>query len=342
MDLFLSGNDDSSELDKLAEMSLDTVGKNIAPRSVGHPENVPDSWLQSNRGQLLSLLEATWDEVGWTIGTIQNLSEVPKALRAWEPHRDNYLVQLLLRPTAARIPIKASRSKNREWNKLGESIRTASDERFRCQESVRKANEALAMASELERDRISKILAERNQALSRAETTLASTTRKRKELKETLDDGFAHFARAEVLDFCTSKRYTLKPFSTANAFAGLPYIGWRQSMKRCSVWKLKDLGTGHYMVVETISQIVNSCNRRSKLVDCAEQLLRDRLTKKSSVIVDLGNNWYFLNESIKSALLEKGISSKELPFRIAQIYYRMKLHPSPADLLFAEEMRIVL
>ena len=94
------------------------------------------------------------------------------------------------------------------------------------------------------------------------------------------------------------------------------------------------------MVVETISLIVKSCKRRSKLIDSTERLLRDKLSKKSSVTVDLGNNWYFLNESIKSALLEKGISSKGiaiqnrpdlLPDEIASFTSRPPLRRRNAD-----------
>jgi len=41
------------------------------------------------------------------------------------------------------------------------------------------------------------------------------------------------FARHELFRFLKSKRYEITPESLANATAGLPYMGWRQSMRRC-------------------------------------------------------------------------------------------------------------
>lgn len=267
-----------------------------------------------------------------------------------EPERDTFLIELLLRPTASRVPIQELRRMNRNWIDFGESIRIAHEESFRCQKLVERAKGALAVSpdeeapaliSDDDRDRISGILAELDENLARANERCASKVSERKALEEQLKDGFAFFARAELANFCTEKRYMRNPFNAANALAGLPYIGWRQSIDRCSVWKLEDLGSGRYMVVETISRIVNSC-RRPKLIDCTEQWLRDRLPKKSRIIVELGENWYFLNQAIKSALRDDKITTKELPYRIAQIYFRMRMHPSPVDIILAEEMRIVL
>ena len=341
----LSGNDDTETGNCTAEFlegTLDTMSSGRSARRIGRPEYIKDSTLRGNRNRLLSVFEASWDHAGWAFNKIRKPAHVREALGVLEPERETFLVELLLRPTASRMSMKELRKTNRDWIDLGESIRIASDELFRRQKLVERAKEALAITSNTDRDRISAILAECDAALARAHETYASKISERKALEDKVKDGFAYFARTEVADFCSKKRYIRNPFNTANALAGLPYIGWRQSMKRCLDWKLDDLGSGRQSVIETMASIVKSCGSRTKLIDRTEQRLRDRLTGNSRVISDLAENWYYLRESLKRTSREKGISTKELPYRIAQIYYRMKMNPSPADIVLAEEMRIVL
>jgi hypothetical protein len=353
MDTHLRGNEYSDIGNCTADFvegPLDTISSERQKRPIGHPEYIEDIKLRSNRDHLLSLLEANWDQVGWAFQKINKPTHVREALRILEPERDTFLIALLLRPTASKVPIQELRKMNDDWIDLGESIRIAREELFRYQKLVERAKGALAppldkeipaMISDDHRDRISEILVELDGNLAKANELCTSKISERETLEEKLKDGFAYFARAELANFCAEKRYMRNPFNAANALAGLPYIGWRQSMKRCLDWKLEDLGSGRYMVVETISRIVNSCKRRSRLIDYTEQWLRDRLPKKSRIIVDLGENWYFLNQAIKSALRDDKITTQELPYRIAQMYFRMRMHPSPVDIILAEEMRIV-
>ena len=44
----------------------------------------------------------------------------------------------------------------------------------------------------------------------------------------------ACYAEIEVFKLIQSRNYRLTPQTFANAMAGLPYIGWRQSLKRCA------------------------------------------------------------------------------------------------------------
>ena len=134
--------------------------------------------------------------------------------------------------------------------------------------------------------------------------------------------------------------YRPVPFSVANALAGLPYIGWRQSMKRCAEWRLQDLGSGQYLVVETISSLVSSCERRSKVIDIAEGWLRERLPKKSRATLELAEDWYYLKAALRIVSTDKEISRKHLPYRIGQVFQQMRTHPTAADLLLAEESQI--
>ena len=59
--------------------------------------------------------------------------------------------------------------------------------------------------------------------------TLSDVVRR---LEARLRDLEAPFARQELFRFLKSKRYEVTPLALANAAAGLPYMGWRHSMRK--------------------------------------------------------------------------------------------------------------
>jgi hypothetical protein len=320
---------------------LDTVGPAPPERVAGRRRCIEDGALRGSRDRLLSLFNATWADVGLSLQLIKKSTDVREALSVWEADRDNRIVRLLLSSNVIRVPVKNLRTMSRKLIELSESVRTVTDERFRIQQSVELADQALAMTSDVDRDRIDRIRNDLVKTLSAANARLDEKTREHKETQEALENRCAHFAQSELTDFCLSQRYKGTPLSVANALAGLPYIGWRRSMSRCSKWSVEDFGGGPYKATETISRIVQSCQVRSELIASAEQWLRAKSPTKSRAITELRESWYYLKEALKSVLQEPKISRRALPFRIVQVYYRMKQHPSPADLLLAEHSRIV-
>ena len=63
---------------------LDNAGQPNSERHVGRPESLRDMELRASRENLLSLLEGTWAEVGWSLQRIKNRPDVRPALRKWE------------------------------------------------------------------------------------------------------------------------------------------------------------------------------------------------------------------------------------------------------------------
>jgi hypothetical protein len=159
-------------------------------------------------------------------------------------------------------------------------------------------------------------------------------------LENLVKDGEAYFARAELVHFCRSKRYRLAPLNIANALAGLPLIGWRQSAKRCKKWKSVGEKGVSFQVFEIIRRIVASNTRRLEFVRDAELWLRDRRSSESAGMADLHKNWYYLRRSIQTEL-DKGTSRRNLPSAISIEYWKRKSTPSAVDLAFAEDEIIV-
>jgi hypothetical protein len=124
--------------------------------------------------------------------------------------------------------------------------------------------------------------------------------------------------------------------------AGLPYIGWRQSVKRCQPHPAPGADGQSMQIFKTIHRIVRSCVRRSDLVGHAERWLKSQKGKHKSLGTSvLREKWYYLRWSIKTVLeAEPRIVSRDLPFAITREYWKRSMKASNVDRLFEEEERI--
>jgi hypothetical protein len=162
----------------------------------------------------------------------------------------------------------------------------------------------------------------------------------RADLKQALDGAYTHFARREVLRFCNSHRYRLNPLSVANAMAGLPFIGWRQSAKRCRKWMSGTDEGLSYRIFKVIRTIVNSCEMLPELSEYSKSWLLTQRSR-SIPILELRKKQYFLRRSISAALkLEPSRTREELPYKITAEYLRSSQNPTAVDLVFAKREQI--
>jgi hypothetical protein len=323
--------------DKMGESS------EITARSrAGRKQGIDDGYLQGTRDHLVWLLEGTWGEVGWTVQKIKTPADVRRALVSWEQHHHRYVVEALLRPSDHPATSKTLNAIRRRLARLNRSIRDAYEFQQQRRESLDRAESALAQ--QVSQDNQERIAAEREkrlQAFRSAEAEYLAVNSRRDKLEQQLKDGEAHFARTEFVRFCKSRRYTLNPLNTANALAGLPFIGWRQSAKRCRKWKSANANGFAYQMFNIIRRIVNSCPPRSELVGHAEQWLRSKRSPDPHAISQLRQNWYYLRGAIESVLKSKP-HPRALPYLLSAEYSRKTTVRTAVDLLFEEEERIVV
>jgi hypothetical protein len=228
-----------------------------------------------------------------------------------------------------------------QLRRLNESIRAAYDLQEQYRQSLERAEHALAgQWSEGEKAIIQEKRDERKSEFDRAGAECLSLNNRQKDLQETLRDSEAYFARAEVARFCKSRRYRLNPLRVANALAGLPFIGWRQSAKRCGPRHCPNANGYTYQIFKIFRRIVDSCRRREALVEYTEQWLRSRPESEFHAIAELRKNWYYLRRAVQEVLKTKQFS-RGLPYSILREYLKRKSQPSAADLLFEEEERIM-
>jgi hypothetical protein len=337
----------------MSDLITNNVAENILALSEGKREKtaqrgrrtvIEDGRLWGTRDGLLHFLETTWADVGDKLPRIKKPNDVYDALRVWEKDsRCNllYVARALLHRSECVVSIKSLNEKRRRAGVLNVSARNSYDALESCCRSFEVAMRAYASASsEIEHATIDEKLRVRARALAHAGSQYLAITEQQREMEQHIKDCEACFARAELVRFCRSRRYRLTPLNVANALAGVPEIGWRQSAKRCKGQPSPALNGGAIQIFNTIRKIVQSCPRKSELAKYAESWLRARKTK-SYGISELQASWYYLHLAIDSAL-QLGTRSRDLPFVIARHYWSRKFHPSNPDVLFAEEERIVV
>jgi hypothetical protein len=335
-----------SIFNKVADKISGNNAERGSKKPLGRPIAIDDGRLLNARDHLVFLFENSWADVGGRLRWIKKPADLLETLQVWEKdnrHNLHYLPQTLLRTSSTPATPRWLTVTRGQLRELNQAVRSADDAREKCRQSLETAQRALsAQLSEGERAVVEDQISRRSQRLAEAEVERVALSNRQQEVQELLLDGEACFARTEFVRFCKSNRYRLTPLNIANALAGLPYIGWRQSAKRCKKHAAPGVDGRSMQVFKTIQRILRSCTRRSDLVGQAERWLRAQKGTKSLGVSDLREKWYYLRWSIKTVLeASPRVPTRELPFAIAREYGRRIGRPSNVDLLFEEEERIV-
>ncbi len=312
----------------------------------GRKQAIEDELLWSNRDHLVGFLENTWPDIGGRLARVKTPSELLDVLQVWKQHNghyQHYITQTLLQESCSPASANVLNERRRRLSELNVACSEARENLSKCREALEVATRALSPnLSNDDRAVVEEHIAKRTKKLTEAEEELHAANRRRSHLEQQLRDGESYFARAEFVDFCRSRRYRLTPLNLANALAGVPAIGWRQSIKRSQGEEPHGANGGTIQIFETIRRIVRSGTRRSLLVPHAEQWLRARGNTKNYGTSELQKTWHYLKWAIKTVLESSPrVPTRELPFAIAREYDKRKFHPSDVDRLFAEEECIV-
>jgi hypothetical protein len=321
------------------------LAQNNAKPGRGRSIAIDDGSLWNARDCLVFLLETTWEDIGGRLPRIKTPADVRNVLQVWEKdnrRNQHYVTQTLLRPSTVPATAKSLRAMRRRLGNLNEAADRLWKQREACRKSLEIAKQAFSTdLPESDQAKVQDQITRRTAKFETADAEYNKATTERAEAEEHLRDGEAFFARTEFAHFCNSKRYRLTPLHIANALAGLPYIGWRRSAKRCRKQVCPGVNGGAMQVFNTIRRIVRSCKQRSELIEHAERWLRAQRSPNNFGTSELRANWYYLRWSIKTTLEASPlVFSRDLPYAIAREYNRRRYHPSNTDLLFAEEESI--
>jgi len=313
----------------------------------GPKEHVRIEDLISSRNRLVSLLEATWCDSIWNLENLRGTgtrADVRRAVQIWDQdyYREEFVVKMLLRPSSEDPPRTTKlKAMNNQLIQLRHAIRDSSDTRQQHLNLLNRTKSAFAAELRKEqRDLLSEKTAKLEKYIVDEENTCASMANTPAELQEVLFDGYASFAQEQLLDFLEKHRYRLTPERIANALAGLPFIGWRQSAKKFVKRRCENANGLNYRVHRFIGQIVASRPWQTDLIEHARKMTYRKRQSDSQVASDLQRNWPSLEAAIETVLNTDHERTARV-YRIASEYFRRVSQPTNIDPIIAEIKRIV-
>jgi len=260
-----SGNR-SSDIQQSGEFSLVPLPTWLpGPSEPAKPKRgrptVGDTFLLSGLNNWLSFFEECWPEIGFNLlefrkrkgGTIEDLRKVFEPIQGGN-RRD--LAHVFLRGSPQEVDSKALRADRIRASKLPHQIQEMRNLRFGLVQSCTEAERALAQASGHDRQIIQAQANERTERLRDLDEKLARAETESKQLTQWVKNEETYWYCSQLLDFLRKARYAIEPLPLANAMAGMPEIGWRESYDRTSkMTRSSDYVQFPYRALDLISRI---------------------------------------------------------------------------------------
>jgi hypothetical protein len=323
----------------------------------GRPRAQKDDVLRSARHYIHLLFDSGWGEIGWRLAKAKNTSMIYEAVECLDNGTHGYhVVNVLLTPDEHRISLSTLRNAQKEAGQLGLSIMTANENYERRKQKLDQIRHILKTAATPEdggeptafvgpftedQSRIADLRGRHETELERARSELNSLTAHNLDLKQRLSSYESYFVRSQLLDFCRTRRYRLTPWNTACAMAGLPFVSWRQSIRRClAIGSMEDEREGlGYLIFKFLRRELDRSH--GDFLREVEIRLRSRTTPSRQPFPELRENWYHLRSAIELVQKERPRRNM-IPYRILCEYWGRRRRWVHSDQLLVEEDRITV
>ncbi len=313
----------------------------------GRP-TINDGFLEGARRQWASLLEESRPEIGWRLLQIRKnpASTIEDVRKAFQPVKEKPhnpgLAQGFYRPTfKTATPAEVHRNRVQVGELQGELVhvqRKLAD----AERSVSEIDSALRTATAEQVSLVQHEIAQRKQMLLQLQNEFNLLTTQEKNLSIETSDQEAYVYASELLDFLHSHgRYAVNPVSVANALAGLPMMGWRQSHLRCSRMPLQQSRL-HYLVLEVILDLWKRRQGESKeyLTEFFKTQLPKLPTKLDYTRTFLLESFYDLRLAIEECLQIKH-EDGEVPYLLTSTLMRNnRSQKSTLEKMVAEQEKL--
>ena len=278
-----------------------------------------------------------WGELGWELKTARSPREVGavlSSLTSLYPFLfDLPFYQEVTSVSASAADLRKLRRRSRRTDKALRAVRSHLENQRKL---VAEAQKALAQAGDRQEamDVVTAELTARTEKLKKFESELRKIESKSESLGVELKNLEACYAETEVFKLLQSRNYRLTPKTFANAMAGLPYIGWRQSRKRCAKMPLRLIPDSLYRVFEAVRYILNQAphplaeNDPLKLFEKGIATLPKRGSYEYAQ-EHLLENWLHLKKAL-SKTWHSRFRTGELPHRITAAFNESIRHPPTA------------
>lgn len=227
----------------------------------GRP-TIPDNFLLGFREGWLYYLEECWPEFGWHLLRIRKagngkIADIQKIFGC-VPRKDHCRHgEAFLSGSPQPVSGMEFRANRLKSGRLRDEIQRMRDHRPELVRSCREGEEALKQVGEQEREKIGATLNKKRGLLSQLDQNLNAAEMELKKLDRIVPGQETYWYCSQLLDYlCGKKKYAVEPLSLANALAGLPEMGWRESFARCSKMpRCSEFVQLPYQAFEVISRI---------------------------------------------------------------------------------------
>ncbi len=293
----------------------------------GRP-TIPDNFLLGARNQWASLLEESWPEIGWLLLQIRErptstIDDVREAFRPVKekPHNSGLATAFYRETVESATPAEVHKNRKRV-GELQAEVHHGGTKLNDIQRSIRDVEEALKIAPVEDRNTFQEEMTRRQQALLQLQSEISRLTIERDTLDKKSLAQEAYVYASELLDFLLSGRRAVNAKNVANALAGLPMMGWRQSHLRCSRMPLNEPRL-HYQVLAVILKLWK--RRRGESKESLTEFFKTqlpKLPKKFGYTRDfLLESWRDLRLAIEECLSRQH-EDGEAPYALTSVFMR--------------------
>jgi hypothetical protein len=314
-----------------------------ASRPRGRHSELSDPQLHNRRDQLVQIFEGTWGEIGWEL---QRCKKADDLIRIFAPvavpgswFRDAMII--FCRPSREPASGATLRKVRAEWRALAEPLRAADESNRRVEEQLRQVNWALTQAHGSSRRIVKRARKKRRKEAWKAARQYRILSKRDRWLEARRIGLETSFARQELFRFLKSKRYALTPLNVGNAAAGLPHMGWRQSMRRSVKAPCKIANGRMYQIFKAIRYLATNANRKTEngLVITFEDYIPSLPSRYQLPKAELAEKWFYLERALRQAYRTK-LHPKALPFEITKRYFIQLQSQSQVNIVLAEQARL--
>lgn len=309
---------------------------------------IAENFLVGGRNNWHSFLERYWHEIGWPFLEIRRcrtttMEEIRRIFEPLQGKQNTYCADNFLRGDPQAVTAKELRANRIKASKLHYEIQNMHSQRQEIEFSCAIAENALKDTCEEYREAIETEAKQRKERLRELNANLQVAQARSSELDKMVRGQETWFYCSQLLAYLCKGNYAVRPFALANAFAGSPVMGWRQSLARCAKMPRSSIYREYpYNIFLVISRI---WRRRSKYVHLSPtELFKAEIPKLRK---GGGESYSYLSEGWRDLCLaivecsKAGHGDKFMPFALTQAFLKYRSRSkSQADQIMDEREKL--
>ncbi|HKF51596.1 MAG TPA: hypothetical protein VKB26_04745 [Candidatus Acidoferrales bacterium] len=335
------------ELDSLSAKPLNPLTTLTSNRKRGR-RTTADNFLLGARNGWLSFFEKTWHEIGWQLLQIRmrGMGTMEEVRKIFEPVRGKpefHCADSFLRAAPQAGEGKERRANVKRAVALQREIHKMRSQQQELESTCVYAEIAVKQAGENERAIIEADASQKQKRLRDVKDKLLIAENESNELERQVREQETHLYCSELLGFLCTGKYAVKPLPLANSLAGLPQMGWRQSLARCSKMPPTFSQVQYpYGILRAILRIWKLRAKRPELsiVDLFHEEIPELRKQDREARTYLSEGWRDLRMAIDQCSREEQ-SDDFMPYAITRVFVNNQSRPkNQAERILAERERL--